>query len=110
MNALGEKPGSHRRLSPASWRMKPQSGEQLVLVDAGRAQLEAVDHGGEQLAARLAPLGDQQIEVPGVGAGGRCPGAVEVLAQPLDPDPPLDQPQHVAAGVVRFEHDAGRGR
>jgi len=30
---------------------------------------------------------------------------VEVLPQPFEPDPPVDQPQRVSAGVVRLEHE-----
>jgi hypothetical protein len=44
--------------------------------------------------------------VPYVGRPDDALGAVEVFAQPLDPDPPVDQPQDVGAGVVGVEHDA----
>jgi hypothetical protein len=50
-------------------------------------------------------VGDQQVEMPGVLRTRDSLGAVEVLAQPLDPDPPVDQPQGVRAGVVGLEHD-----
>ena len=53
----------------------------------------------------MPPLLDQQIVVAVDGAAD-LPGAVEILAQPVDPDPPLDQPEHVGAGVVGLEHEA----
>ncbi len=33
--------------------------------------------------------------------------AVQIGAQGLDPDPPLDQTQHIRAGIVCFEHRSG---
>src|SRR5206468_11491484 len=45
-------------------------------------------------------IGDQQVEVPGLLRACDALGAIEVLAQPLNPDPPLDQPQHIGPGVM----------
>src|ERR1035438_9695236 len=33
--------------------------------------------------------------------------AVEVLAQPIQPDPAVDQPQHICPGLVRLDDDLG---
>jgi hypothetical protein len=45
--------------------------------------------------------------VPGVGRPGDALRAVAVRAQPLDPDPPLDHAQHIAARIVRLQDHAG---
>jgi hypothetical protein len=74
---------------------EPQGAEELVLVDAGRPQLEAADHTGQQLATRGAGGIEQQVEVAGPVGDGDPRGPGEILAQPLEPDPPADQPQDV---------------
>ena len=35
-------------------------------------------------------------------------GAVAILAQLIDPHPPLDQPQNISAGSMGLQHDAGQ--
>jgi hypothetical protein len=84
---------------------EPKGGEEFVLIDAGWFQLEAGDHGGQQLAARGASLGDQQIEVSCLLRARDALRAVEVFAQALDPDPSLDQPQDVGPGVMGLQHE-----
>jgi predicted RNA methylase len=88
----------------------PQPGEQLVLIDAAGAHLDVCDHACQQLAAGGAAIADQEIQVPSVLRTGDAAGAIEILTQPSDPDPPFNQPEHVNTGVVRFEHDLGRDR
>ena len=66
MNALGEKPGSHRRLSPASWRMSRSAASSSSSSTPVERSSRLPIHRRQQLAARGAAVGDQQVEVPGV--------------------------------------------
>jgi hypothetical protein len=104
--ARGE-PGQPPPLVTAQLADEAQSGEQLVLIDTGRPQFKILDHRGEELAAGAAAVGDEQIKMTSLGGSDDALRALAVNAQPLDPDPPLDQPQHITTRIVRFQDHAG---
>ena len=85
---------------------QPQRPEQLIVVFAGAMKRQR----GVQLAEHLAAVvvvGDQQVKVRVGGRADDPLSKLQVLAEALKADPPVDQPEHVGVRLARFQQQAG---
>ena len=103
----GREPGQPAPRVAGQLADRPQRGEQLIVVGAGALELDACDHSRQQLPSGRGGAVDQEVDMPVARRAGDSLRALQIGAQAVQPDPPVDQPQDIGPGVVGFEHEAG---